>query len=171
MKVNKMASTAPSRYSVPQKALHWLMVVLIFFNLLFAEGMEKANRAFETGQTPAPDDLFMANLHVIAGIGVLCLGILRFAMRLVKGAPEAPAVEPPVFRLAAKVAHGTFYLLFFLLPFTGVGKYFFGNDGAGFVHAGPLKLLMWVLIVAHVLALLVHQFYWKTPVASRMTRG
>lgn len=166
-----MAAAAPLRYSIPQKALHWLMVVLIFFNLLLAEGMEKANKAFETGQTPTPDDLFLANLHVIAGIGVLCLGILRLALRLVKGAPEAPAAEPPNFRLVAKVAHGTFYLLFFLLPFTGIGKYFFGNDVAGFAHAGPLKLLMWVLIVVHVLALVVHQFYWKTPVASRMTRG
>ncbi|MCL6707393.1 cytochrome b/b6 domain-containing protein [Pseudomonas sp. R2.Fl] len=166
-----MASTAPLGYSVLQKALHWLMVLLIFFNLFFAEGMEKANRAFETGQTPTPDDLFLANLHVYAGIAVLCLGILRLVMRLVKGAPEAPAAEPPIFQLAAKVAHGTFYLLFFLLPLTGIGKYYFGNDAAGFVHAGPLKLLMWVLIVVHVLALVVHQFYWKTDVARRMTGG
>jgi cytochrome b561 len=102
---------------------------------------------------------------------VLCLGLIRLVVRLMRGAPEAPAEEPPILRLASKIAHGAFYALFFLLPLSGIGKYYFGNETAGFVHGGPLKLLMWILIVVHIAAVLVHQFYWKTNIAQRMTKG
>lgn len=166
-----MDHVAPASYSIPQKALHWLMALLILFNLLFAEAMEEVAEAYERGEVPSPDDLTFANIHAYVGIAVLCLGAIRIVLRLIKGAPSAPPEEPPVLRLAAKLAHGTFYALFFLLPLSGIGAYYFGNETAGFVHGGPLKSLMWLLIAVHILALLVHQFYWKTPVATRMTRG
>lgn len=166
-----MSVTAPTSYSIPQKALHWAMALLILFNLLFAEAMETVAEAYERGETPSADDLSSANIHAYVGIAVLCLGLVRLAIRLTRGAPVAPAAEPPVLQLASKLAHGTFYALFFLMPLSGIGKYYFGNEVAGFVHGGPLKLLMWVLIVIHIAAVLVHQFYWKTPVAQRMTKG
>lgn len=166
-----MSPTAPQSYSILQKALHWSMALLILFNLLFAEAMEEAAEAYERGEVPSAEELFSANIHAYVGITVLCLGLIRLVLRLMRGAPEAPAEEPPVLRLASKIAHSSFYVLFFLLPLSGIGKYYFGNDTAGFVHGGPLKLLMWVLIVVHIAAVLVHQFYWKTPVGQRMTRG
>jgi cytochrome b561 len=166
-----MTPTAPQSYSILQKVLHWSMALLILFNLLFAEAMEEAVEAYERGEVPSAEELFSANIHAYVGITVLCLGLIRLMVRLMRGAPEAPAEEPPALRLASKIAHGAFYALFFLLPLSGIGKYYFGNDTAGFVHGGPLKLLMWVLIVVHIAAVLVHQFYWKTAVAQRMTRG
>ena len=164
-----MAST--SSYSMPQKALHWLMAALILFNLIFTEGMETYIRMVEKAEGPTPEQLSDANIHAYVGITVLCLGIARLILRLVQGAPAAPASEPPLGVLASKVAHGSFYLLFVAMPLSGIGMYYFGNETAGDVHGGPLKLLMWLLIVVHVAAVLVHQFYWKTDVASRMTRG
>lgn len=166
-----MTTAVPASYSIPQKALHWLMALLILFNLIFSDVMKEVAEAYERGEVPSPEDLTFANIHAYAGIMVLCLGLLRLGLRLVKGAPAAPPEEPPVLRLAAKLAHGTFYALFFLLPLSGIGAYYFANETAGFVHGGPLKALMWLLIAVHILALLVHQFYWKTPVASRMSRG
>lgn len=171
MKGNTMASAAPASYSIPQKALHWLMAVLILFNLIFSDAMEKVAEAYERGEVPSVEDLTFANIHAYVGISVLCLGLIRLVLRFVKGAPVAPPEEPPTLRFAAKLAHGTFYALFFLLPMSGIGAYYFGNETAGFVHGGPMKALMWLLIAVHILALLVHQFYWKTPVAKRMTRG
>lgn len=166
-----MAAAAPASYSIPQKALHWLMALLILFNLLFAEAMEEVAEAYEHREVPSPEDLTFANIHAYVGIAVLCLGLVRLVIRLTRGAPPAPAAEPPLLALAAKLAHGTFYALFLLIPFSGIGAYYFGNETAGFLHGGPLKSLMWLLIAVHILALLVHQFYWKTPVATRMTRG
>lgn len=166
-----MPALAPTSYSILQKALHWTMALLILFNLIFSDAMEEATEAYERGEMPSPEDLSSANIHAYVGIAVLCLGLIRLVVRLTRGAPDAPPEEPPVLRLAAKIAHWSFYALFILLPLSGIGKYYFGNDTAGFVHAGPLKLLMWVLIVVHIAAVLVHQFYWKTPIAQRMTKG
>ena len=39
----------PLNYSIPQRALHWGMALLIFFNLLFTDGMEIWNRALRKG--------------------------------------------------------------------------------------------------------------------------
>lgn len=166
-----MPAPAPTSYSILQKALHWTMTLLILFNLIFSDAMEEATEAYERGEVPSPEDLSSANIHAYVGIAVLCLGLIRLVVRLMRGAPEAPAEEPPILRLASKIAHGAFYALFFLLPLSGIGKYYFGNETAGFVHGGPLKLLMWILIVVHIAAVLVHQFYWKTNVAQRMTKG
>ena len=57
------------------------------------------------------------------------------------------------------------------MPISGALAYYGGVEAAGGPHAGPMKLLMWVLIVVHVGAVLVHQFVWKTAVAQRMTKG
>jgi len=166
-----MASHPRLSYSVPQRLLHWLMALLIFFNLIFSDGMEHWNRLMRRGETVTPDDVASANIHAYVGIAILVLCLIRFTLRLVQGAPAAPAEEPPPLKLAAKLAHRTFYALFLLMPVTGIAKYYFGNETLGFLHGGPLKLLLWVLIVVHVLAALIHQFYWKTDVLARMTRG
>lgn len=166
-----MSSSPVLSYSIPQRLIHWLMAGLILFNLLFAEAMEEVSEAFEEGQAPSADMIASANIHAYVGIAVLCLAIIRVILRLTHGAPEAPADEPPLGKIAAKVAHGAFYLLFFALPISGALAYYGGVGAAGGIHGGPMKLLMWILIVVHVAAVLVHQFVWKTSVAQRMTKG
>lgn len=164
-------STAPLAYSRAQKALHWAIAALILFNLLFTDGIEAWNRAARRGETLATDEIFSANLHAYIGIAILLLAALRLLIRWRRGVPEAPAAEPPLFRLGAKLAHGALYGLFFLMPVTGLLKYYGGVDLAGDLHADVLKVVLWVLIAAHLGAVLVHRFVWKTDVPARMTRG
>ncbi len=170
-KGKKMTSSPVMSYSLSQRLIHWIMAVLILFNLLFTEGMEEFTEAAEEGQAVTPDMIASANIHAYVGIAVLCLAVMRLILRFIQGAPAAPVDEPPLAQMASKVTHATFYLLFFALPVAGIAAYYFNIEAAGSLHAGPLKLLMWVLIVLHVGAILVHQFYWKTPVAQRMIRG
>ncbi len=162
---------APLSYSLPQKALHWLMALLILFNLLFTEGMETYIDALDTGATPTPEQVSSANIHAYVGIAVLCLGLLRLMLRLVEGTPPAPSREPRLARLASKVVHWSFYGLFVLMPLAGIGMYYFGNETAGDLHGGPIKVLMWILIVAHLGGLAAHQFVWRTGLLTRMTRA
>ncbi len=166
-----MAIEPVASYSIPQRAIHWIMAALVFFNLLFTEGMEELSEAAEEGQTPSADMIASANIHAYVGIAVLAFVIVRLGLRLTSGAPAASAEEPPVLQLLSKIVHATFYLLFFALPLTGIATYYFGFETLGSLHGGPLKLLMWVLIIVHVGAVLIHQFYWKTDVMRRMTRG
>jgi cytochrome b561 len=158
-------------FSLPQRILHWLMAVLILFNLLFADAMETYARVFFGGQTPTPEQVSAANIHAYVGITVLVLGLVRLCLRFIQGVPPEPKEEPPFLRVVAKISHWAFYLLFFAMPFAGIGAYYFGNKTAAFAHGGPIKLFLWGLIVAHIAGALVHQFYWKTDILRRMTRG
>ncbi|MCJ9674208.1 MULTISPECIES: cytochrome b [unclassified Neorhizobium] len=160
-----------SSFTVPQRILHWLMAALILFNLLFTDAMETAGRLMFRGQTLTPEQVSSANIHVYVGIGVLVLGLIRLCLRLVQGVPPEPRQEPPLLRAVAKISHWAFYALFIAIPLAGIGAWYFGNKTAAFVHTGPLKLLMWALIVAHIGGALVHQFYWKTDALKRMTSG
>lgn len=163
-----MGSTTVTGYSIPQKALHWTMALLILFNLIFSDGMEHWNRLMRRGEPITPDDVSSANIHAYVGIAVLVLCLVRLCLRLVQGVPEAPADEPPIAKLVAKVTHWAFYAIFLAMPLSGIGKYYFGNDIAGELHGGPIKLLLWALIVLHILGVLVHQFFWRTNLLRRM---
>ncbi len=165
-----MASTAAAGYSLPQKALHWVMALLIFYNLLFTDGIEAWDEAMDAG-TVTPEQVGAANIHAYVGIAVLVLAVLRLVLRLVQGAPQAPAEEPPLFQIAAKLAHGAFYVLFLAMPILGMAKYYGDVDVAGFLHAGPVKLLLWLLIAVHLLAIPVHRLLWKSNILGRMTTG
>lgn len=165
-----MASETVS-YSVSQRVLHWLVVALVFFNLLLPEGMEDWSEAVEDGGTATAEQLASANLHAYAGIAILVLTLCRLALRLTVKVPLLPSEEPPLFRLAAKVTHAALYVLTIALPFSGMAAYYLGIEQAGEAHGGPLKLLLWLVIAAHVLGVLVHQFYWKTNILRRMTVG
>ncbi|QCM11122.1 cytochrome b [Agrobacterium tumefaciens] len=166
-----MASSTQVSFSVPQRVIHWAMALLIFFNLLFPDGMAHAYRLMRRGETLTPDQISSANIHAYVGFAILFLAVPRLCLRFFQGVPPNPAEEPRVFQIAAKVAHFTFYALFLILPLSGIAAYYFGIQAAGQLHSGPFKALMWVLIAGHLVAVLVHQFYWRTGVLKRMTHG
>lgn len=166
-----MAGSAPLSYSIPQRAAHWATVLLVLFNLIIESNMGRILEMTRAGQTPGDDLLGPANLHLWAGVAILVLTMLRIVLKLVQGAPEPPESEAPIFKLAAKATHGLFYLLLLLMPLLGLLAYYLGQGWAGFLHEGPLKALLWLLIIVHVGAALVHKFVWRTDVMDRMTKG
>lgn len=157
-------------YSLPQKALHWLMALLIFFNLIFSDGIEEWDRAVDSGSV-TPDQIASADIHAYVGFAILGLAVLRLILRFTQPVPAPPAEEPPLFQLGAKLAHGSFYVLFFVMPVLGALKYYGDVDVAGFLHAGPVKLVLWLLIGIHILAIPVHRLLWKSSIIARMTTG
>jgi len=164
-------ANASIRYSIAQRVMHWLTVVLVFFNLLLPGRIERVADLFDDGKLPGPGDMFSANLHIYSGCAILALTVLRLVLRLVQGAPGQPVGEPDVFHFIGKISHAIFYAVLIIMPALGIAKYFFGIDAAGDLHGGPVKLLLWALVGLHVVAVLVHQFYWKTNILARMTNG
>jgi cytochrome b561 len=161
----------PLSYSVPQRVLHWLTVLLIFFNLLLPGQIERVADLLGGGKTPTPEEWTSANLHIYSGFAILAFTALRLILRFVQGAPDAPVEESALFQMAAKLAHGLLHVLLIAMPLAGIAKFYGHIDVAGFIHGGPLKLALWILIIGHIGAVFVHKFYWKTNILDRMTKG
>lgn len=166
-----MVSSSRMSFTLPQRLLHWGVALLIFFNLLFPDGMNAWHRIIRRGGVSTPEDVASANVHAYVGIAILALACLRFVFRFVQGVPAAPADQPPLFALMAKLTHVGLYALIFAMPLTGIAAYYFGADTLGSLHADVLKVILWILIAAHAAGALAQHFLWRTDVLRRMTIG
>ncbi|MEC9433607.1 MAG: cytochrome b/b6 domain-containing protein [Pseudomonadota bacterium] len=159
------AHPAPAAYSPMQKRLHWAVVGVLILQYLAFDGM---GRPFHQGmEAGAMSYGFTPVAHIALGFAVLALAGWRLALRVRLGAPEAPAEEPALARTASRWGHGALYALLVALPVTGlIGWFGMSEDFAG-VHEVLTNLLLAVAGL-HVAAALVHQFWWKTDLMSRM---
>src|SRR5690606_25624003 len=110
-RTTSMATTASLSFSLPQRVLHWLTAGFVFFNLLFPDGMNAWNRSIKQTGAASAEQVASANIHAYAGIAILILVALRLLLRQIQGVPAAPTEEPQMFKLVAKVAEWTLYLL------------------------------------------------------------
>lgn len=165
-----MASqTSPKGYSVTQIFLHWLIAALVFFQLIFGEGIGQAWRAYRRGTEPSADASFDADLHVYAGIAILLLALWRLALRLRYGAPPPPAGENIVQKWVAKAAHVVLYLAILLMPVSGSVAWFGGVETAGEVHEIGKPVII-VFVALHALGALYQHFVVRSDVLMRMLR-
>lgn len=162
---------ARSSYSMPQRLLHWLVALLVFFNLLFPDGMNAWHHLVRKGQVPSPADIASANIHAYVGITILLLAIVRLVVRFFSDAPAEPDGQPAFLHQIARVTHLLLYALLFAMPVSGITAYYLGVDPVGSVHGGPLKMVLWVVVVLHIVGALVQHFYFKSNVLRRMTIG
>jgi cytochrome b561 len=160
-----MQSTTKSGYSVLQISLHWLVALLVLFQLVFGESMTEMVDAAEEGNTLSPFDQFMGNAHYWVGIAILALVCIRLIVRIATGAP-APVPGNRLMVLAGEAAHWLFYVLLFAVPVTGLLAIYV-NDEFGEIHelAKPAFIL---LIVLHAGAALYHHFFLKDSTLRRM---
>ena len=167
------------RYSLVARTLHWIMAILILFNL-----------ALGLAQESLPRDWQAIPVHQSVGLTVLALAVLRLGWRLTHRQTPLPEGLPAWERLAAKVTHYTFYAFMLLVPLTGwimssagkwplhwfflfdVPKFTVTKDDAivGFsAEAHEIFAFAWIaLLVLHVAAALRHHFILKDDVMRRM---
>lgn len=93
-----MAFPSQVSFSVPQRIIHWAMALLIFFNLVFPDGMEHAYRLMRRGETLTPEQISSANIHAYVGFAVLFLAVLRLCLRFFQGVPPHPPKNRVRFR-------------------------------------------------------------------------
>lgn len=154
----------PSTYSKTQIVLHWTIAALVFFQLIFKEGIEEFWEArTEDGALDVP----MANPHVVVGILIAALVVWRLALRLSRGAPAGHAEEPPALRLVAAATHILFYLLLLLMPMSGGLAWFGGVEQAARFH-GLMEKILIPLIALHVVGALAQHFVFRSNALRRM---
>jgi len=169
-------------YSSTQKALHWLLFVLVLglYGLTYAEGL------FQRGD---PNRALVWWLHISFGLLLAALVVWRVALRLTKGAPELPDSMTGIERTLAKFGHFALYALLIAIPVLGILLTWFRGDALSFFGlitipapfapdrdtAGTIQELhnlcaTGILILAgvHALAALWHHFIRKDNVLERM---
>lgn len=159
----------PMGYSTAQIVLHWLIALLVLFQVSFGEDIAPAYRALRKGEAAGADDLFNADLHIYTGIAILALACLRLALRLTRGAPPAPASEGILLKWIAATVHLILYAVIFFMPLTGILAWYLGVGAAGEIHELG-KAVIIIALVLHVAGALWQHFVVRSDVLVSMLR-
>lgn len=156
----------PDSFHPAQKWLHWLTAGCIVLQYAMFDGIGRLfGQGVEAGAMPYT---FVTTSHIVLGTAVLVFATLRLALRWRRGVPPHPAAEPTIATLGARAAHGGLYALIIGLPVLGLLAWFLPSERLAELHAIGTTLLIW-LVIAHVLAVVVHQIWWRTDILRRMT--
>ena len=98
------------RFTLLQRALHWIMALCLLAMLFIGVGMVS---------TIMPKYLALVSIHKPLGIAILVLALIRLAVRLRYGAPALPADLPEPMKLAAHLSHYALYALMIGMPLLG----------------------------------------------------
>ena len=158
-----------TRFTAPQRLLHWFMAICIISMLFIGIAMISA---------VTPKYLTLIQIHKALGIAILVLALIRLTLRMVYGAPALPSDLPLADRLAAISSEYVFYALMIGMPLIGWGMLSASSHPAtlfGSVHLPPilpvnphlytflrrahysLALLFFVLILVHFSAMIFHK--------------
>lgn len=156
----------PTRFSTIQVALHWLTALVVLAQFLNDDAIADAFRATMQGAANIAESP-LATAHVIGGLAVLAFAVWRIGLRILRGAPAAPAGEPRLLSRVAAATHGLLYLLLLLLPLTGLAAWVWEIGTAGGLHE-ILTTALLVLVGLHVAGALYQQLVLRSDVLARM---
>lgn len=173
--------STPERYGPVAIAIHWTTAIAIIG--LLASGFQAA------GMTNLPEKEGLLRIHVVMGLCVLALTLLRLAWWwFVDRKPAEPGRAPRWQALAARGVHGLFYVVVIgmaasgigMMALSGAGDILFGASQAALpdfmlypprVPHGLGGRLLVLLVLLHVAAALYHQFVLRDRLLSRMGIG
>jgi cytochrome b561 len=163
------AQHPPRGYTSAQILLHWVIAVLVVFQLIFGENIVPAYKAMRRGTEALPFDLSRADIHIYVGFTILVLAVARLAIRLIHGAPPAPAGESAVQKWITGATHFILYATIFLMPVTGALAWYFWVGVSGEMHELAKPVII-AAVVLHAAGALWQHFVAKTDVLLRMLR-
>ena len=153
--------TPSKSYSGLQIGLHWLVAVFVGLAWFFSEGMGKLADQHAAGTYSGWP------LHVIFGLTVLTLVVIRLAVRLVNGAPDAKVGTPEPLATARHWGHVAIYALLILVPLGGIAAWFLGLSIAGELHPLAGNALL-IIAGLHAAFALYHHYVLKDGTLRRM---
>ena len=106
----------PKDYSTTQVTLHWLVVLLVLFQVFLHDDVVRIWTGRMGGTLP---NEATPNLHVAVGLLILVLVVWRLVLRLWRGVPAPPASEHPALKVVASATHILFYVLLLGMPISG----------------------------------------------------
>jgi len=161
-------SNTVTGYNRTQIILHWVIAALVVFQFVGHDAIVETYELINKGQDPAIPVL--ARAHVLLGGLTLILAIWRVVLRLTRGAPDLPAEESAALKMVAKVTHLALYGAIFIMPLSGIGAWFGGQEIAATVHT-TFKVVVLISVALHVVGALYQQFVLKTGLLKRMMKA
>lgn len=105
-----MTTLSTTRYTRTAMALHWLVALLISFNIILV---------WIVDFVPEERMRLVIDTHKSIGITVLGLAVLRLLWRFTHQPPQLPGTYARWERRASRAAHSLLYVLIFLMPLSG----------------------------------------------------
>jgi cytochrome b561 len=161
-----MMSETKAGYSTFQVLLHWLVAVLVLFQLFVGESMTALVDAKAEGTSVSPTDQTLGSAHYWVGLVILALVAVRLVIRLVSKVPRPVSVGPRWMQYAASASHAVFYILLLATPIFGLLA-FYAGDPWGDIHSLNKPVLI-LLISLHVLVAFYHHFWLRDGTLKRM---
>ena len=159
-----------TEYSLISKLLHWTSAIILFVQIPL--GFYLVDLDF------GPERLNIENIHVIIGLSMFYLVILRLINKIINPPPK---LEPSIFKgqkLLAKLNHLLLYVTILSITISGIFKKLFNGETlviffreiqivenfevADFfydIHIFSNYLLI-ALIIIHILAVIVHKLFF-----------
>ena len=171
------------RYHPLLVSLHWLLAILIMVALFMGSNI------LSEIPNDNPEKLFALKIHMILGFTILVLMIIRLIVRWVNEKPLPADAGNVALTKAGIFAHYFLYLLVFGMLGSGIATAIisglpdivFNNSGLALpvdfneifpriVH-GIIAKLLFIMVFAHIVGALYHQFIRKDGLFSRMWFG
>ena len=158
-----------AEYGLISKLLHWISALLLFIQIPL--GFYLVDLDF------GPERLSIENIHIIIGLSVFYLVILRLINKIINPTPK---LEPSVFkgqRFLAKLNHVLLYVTILSVTISGILKKLFNGETL-IILFKKIKLkdnfelselfydihvfsnyLIIILIAIHILAVIIHKYF------------
>ncbi len=154
-------------YSLSQILLHWLVALLVFYQLTTSGDIQETYKTFlNTGEWPSyPSNKTL--LHIIFGFLIVFGMILRVYLRVKTKVPKLPPRIPLSLKLLAISSHFSLYFFLFLMPISGVLGWYWELKFSITIHTVSSKILL-ALILFHICAVFFHEGVLGNKILNRM---
>jgi cytochrome b561 len=177
-----MSTETPARYHPVLVALHWIIALLIFFMLA-------AGKLVLLMMPNTAEKIMPLTLHVVTGISILVLLVVRFIVRLSARKPAPADAGHPILNKIGIITHYLLYLAAFGMALSGLGMAqasnlfltLFGSAGLSLpedfwvypprIGHGVTATVLILLIALHFSAAMYHQFIRRDNLLARMWFG
>ena len=167
-----------AEYGLISKLLHWISALLLFIQIPL--GFYLVDLDF------GPERLSIENIHIIIGLSLFYLVILRLINKIINPTPK---LEPSVFkgqRFLAKLNHVLLYVTILSVTISGILKKLFNGetliilfkkiklkDNFEFselfydIHVFSNYLII-ILIAIHILAVIIHKYFFNDNLLKKI---
>jgi len=167
-----------TEYGVISKILHWVSALLLFIQIPI--GFYLVDLDF------GEQRINLENIHIVIGLSIFYLVVLRLFVKIINPTPK---LEPSIFKgqkFLAKLNHLLLYVTILSITISGILKKLFNGEKLVILFK-EIKIhdnfeladqfyeihilsnyLMIALIAIHILAVIVHKFFFNDSLLKRM---